>query len=473
MFKRLIILLLIPLFHFGQMNKVLEDWKKDMDLASAGLGFCVLDAKTKAVVLEQNSQLALVPASTLKVLTTYAALSKLGQHYRFETRLFYTGTLDAATGVLDGDLLILGGGDPSLQSEVYNKDNTLVTDKWAKLIKEKGIKEIKGKVIGDASYFDRNVPGEWIWADISNYYGATPNGLSFMDNKFKIVFQTGVKDSEAKLISYSPKYSSKNIELSSNVLADGTSDQAIVYGDPQAFSKQVSGTLPPNKKHYEIEAALPDPALLCAESLCKSLASLGVKCKVEQAVSRYTYVETGENRQFLFSHFSPDLDNLVIQTNLKSNNLFCESLLRALGKGDAKKGLEAVTEYWSQRGLDLSSLNMKDGSGLARANTCSSALLANALVKIHNDTENYKLFLSSFPIAGKSGSMSNIGKGKWIENNLRAKTGYMERVRAYTGYVKTKSGKDLCFAILVNNYTCSPSAMKEKIERFFLALENY
>ena len=130
-------------------------------------------------------------------------------------------------------------------------------------------------------------------------------------------------------------------------------------------------------------------------------------------------------------------------------------------------------EYWGQRGLELSSLNMKDGSGLARANTCSSALLANALAKIHNDTENYKIFLSSLPIAGKSGSMSNIGKGKWIENNLRAKTGYMERVRAYTGYVKTKSGKDLCFAILVNNYTCSPAAMKEKIERFFLALESF
>ena len=130
-------------------------------------------------------------------------------------------------------------------------------------------------------------------------------------------------------------------------------------------------------------------------------------------------------------------------------------------------------DCWSQRGLDLTSLNMKDGSGLARANSCSSALLANALAKIYGDGEFYKLFLSSLPVAGKSGSMSNIGKGKWIENNLRAKTGYMERVRAYTGYVKTKSGKDLCFAILVNNYTCSPSAMKEKIERFFLALETF
>jgi len=471
--KTILILILLPLLAFGQMNKVLEDWKKDMDLAGAGLSFCVLDAKTKTLVLEHNPQLALVPASTLKVLTTYAALSKLGQHFRFETRLFYTGTLDAATGVLDGDILILGGGDPSLQSELYAKDNTLVTDKWAKLIKEKGIKSIKGKVIGDASYFDRTIPGEWIWADIGNYYGAIPNGLSFMDNKFKIVFQTGPKDTEAKLVTYSPKYSTKTIDINSEVLADGSSDQAVVYGDPHAYNKQVLGTLPPNKKQYEIEAALPDPALLCAESLCKSLASFGVQCKVEQAISRYKYIETGENRQFLFSHFSPDLDNLVIQTNLKSNNLFCESILRAMGKGDVKKGIEAVMDCWSQRGLDLTSLNMKDGSGLARANSCSSALLANALAKIYGDGEFYKLFLSSLPVAGKSGSMSNIGKGKWIENNLRAKTGYMERVRAYTGYVKTKSGKDLCFAILVNNYTCSPSAMKEKIERFFLALETF
>jgi len=200
MIKTPVILAIFPLFLFGQMNKVLEDWKKDLDLASAGIGFCVLDAKTKSLVLEQNSQMALVPASTLKVLTTYAALSKLGQNFRFETRLFYTGTFDASSGILDGDILILGDGDPSLQSELYNNNNTLITDKWAKLIKEKGIKEIKGKVIGDASYLDCSIPDEWIWADISNYYGAIPNGLSFMDNKFKIVFQTGIKDSEAKLI---------------------------------------------------------------------------------------------------------------------------------------------------------------------------------------------------------------------------------------------------------------------------------
>jgi D-alanyl-D-alanine carboxypeptidase/D-alanyl-D-alanine-endopeptidase (penicillin-binding protein 4) len=467
------ILLLLPLLFSAQADRVLAEWKQDKTLRAASIGFSVLDLKTKLPVAEHNANLALVPASTLKVLTTYAALSKLGSRFRFETRLFYTGTLDEQNGVLDGDILILGGGDPSLQSEYFSKDNLLVTDKWAKLIKEKGIKEIKGNVIADASFFDRTIPGEWIWADIANYYGAIPSGVSFMDNKFKIVFQTGEINTEAKLLSYNPKYNNKTIEFKSEVVASGTSDQAVVYGDPTSFTKHIVGQLPPNKKQFEIEAALPDPALLCAESLCRSLNSFGVLCSMEKAMSRYHYVETGEPRQFLFSHFSPELDHLIIHTNLKSDNMFCESILRILGKGDFKKGIDFVLDYWKQRGLDVSGVVMKDGSGLSRANVCSSALMAQALAKIYGDTEMHKLFLPSLPVAGKSGSMTSIGKGKYIENRLQAKTGYMERVRAYCGYVKTKSGRDLAFSIMINNYTCSASDMRLKIEKFLLSLVEY
>lgn len=462
-----------PLLLLSQVDKVLEVWKQDMDLAGAGIGFMVLDAKTGSVLAEHQPKLSLVPASTLKVLTTYAALGKLGLNYRFETRLFYTGTFDSITGVLDGDLIILGHGDPSLQSEFFSKDNQLVTDKWAKSIKERGIREIKGKVIGDASYFERSIPDEWIWGDISNYYGAAACGLSFADNKFRIDFQTGPEHSEARLLGFKQPYATQHLTIQTQVIAEGTSDKAVVYGDPYGYSRLVKGTLPPNKKSFSIEASLPDPALLCAEQLCRSLKAFGISCKTEQAESRYEYSESGDTRQFLFSHFSPPLEALVAITNQRSNNHYCESILRALGKGDPLKGLAEVADYWKKRTIDLSSLNMKDGCGLARANTCSAEILAKALYRIHNDFDFYKAFNASLPVAGKNGSMSNIGKGKWIENNLRAKTGYMDRVRSYAGYVKSKSGRELCFAILVNQYNCSASAMKEKIEKFFLALETY
>lgn len=472
MLRWFILLCFFPVLAKAQIVSIVDEWKKDKDMAGASIGFCVLETKTGSVVSEYNAHTALVPASTLKILTTYAALSALGPHYRYETKLYYSGSFDATTGIIDGDLIILGCGDPTLQSEHFSKDNMLVTDKWAKQLKEKGVKEIKGKIIGDASYQEKNIPDTWIWSDISNYYGAVPNGLTFSDNKFTITFSTKELNTEATLLGYSPAYLTRTLTIKADVTAKGTEDKAIVYGDPFSFDKEVKGTLPINKKTYSIEAALPDPALLCAETFYKSLSSFGIKCDSKNVISNYTYHETGDTRTFLFSHFSPHLENIVTQTNLKSNNLFCESLLRTLGKGDQNKGLEFVKNYWETRGMPVDELYMVDGSGLSRSNTITAALLAASLCKIYGDGEIYKAFNASLPIAGKSGSMSNIGKGKFIENNLRAKTGYMERVRAYSGYVKTKSGKELAFAIIVNNYNCSAKEVKLKIEKYLVALES-
>ena len=113
---------------------------------------------------------------------------------------------------------------------------------------------------------------------------------------------------------------------------------------------------------------------------------------------------------------------------------------------------------------------MKDGSGLSRINTMTPNLQANLLQKIVKDSLIYRVFSSSLPIAGKQGSISNIGKGKFIENNMRAKTGYITRVRAYCGYVTTRSGKALSFSVIINNYTCSPKEAKVKMESFLNAL---
>jgi D-alanyl-D-alanine carboxypeptidase/D-alanyl-D-alanine-endopeptidase (penicillin-binding protein 4) len=133
-------------------------------------------------------------------------------------------------------------------------------------------------------------------------------------------------------------------------------------------------------------------------------------------------------------------------------------------------GIDIVSNYWQKKGLDVSELFMVDGSGLSRANTVTTNFQASLLSKIHNDSILFKTFNNSLPVAGKSGSMSNIGKGKLIENNMRAKTGYINRARGYCGYVRSKSGKDLAFSVLFNNYNCSAKEAKVKIEKFLIEL---
>ncbi|MDO9001634.1 MAG: D-alanyl-D-alanine carboxypeptidase/D-alanyl-D-alanine-endopeptidase [Bacteroidota bacterium] len=460
----------MPFSFKAQIPTLVESWKTDKDLKSATLSFCVIDAQSGEIVSELNSHQFVIPASTQKVITTGAILGTLGPNYKYSTKLFYTGSLNKETGILSGDLIIYGSGDPTLQSEYFTKDTNQITDKWAQILKEKGIKEIKGKIIGDASYFERIIPGNWIWADINNYFGAAPCGLSYNDNKFKILYNSKENGTKAIVSKTIPAYCNTTICINSNVISKGTEDEAFVYGDPYSYTKEVSGKIPPNKTNFEVEATLPDPALLCAEKLFTSLSKIGIKCNQHLIESNYKRSDSVISKQLLYTHYSPSLDKIIYHTNLKSNNLYCETLLRTLGKGSMSSGINAVESYWQKKGLDVSELFMVDGSGLSRANTVTTSFQSNLLTTVFNDSALYKIFNSSLPVAGKSGSMSNIGKGKLIENNMRAKTGYINRARGYCGYVKSKSGKDLAFSVLFNNYNCSAKEAKNKIEKFLIAV---
>jgi D-alanyl-D-alanine carboxypeptidase/D-alanyl-D-alanine-endopeptidase (penicillin-binding protein 4) len=474
---RILFLLLIPFLSFSQtvtIEQVVETWKADKVLANSTFAFCVLDAETGLMLKEHNQHISVIPASTLKVITTGAALGTLGKFYRYDTRIYFTGTFDKETGVLNGDIIIRGAGDPTLNSELFSnkKDTTDITYKWAEVLAKKGLKEVKGKIIGDASCYEQHIPANWIWGDISNYFGVAPCGLSFNDNLYSIIFQSKEAGSKATILDVKPKYKSITLEHDDDVKAAGKEDDAYVTGDPFGNKKRVKGTIPPNKKELEVRAALPDPALLCAEFLETSLNALGIKTLSLCAKSNYDNENPDVKREKLLmhSHYSPALEKIVFYTNLTSNNLFCETLLKTMGKGSNYTGIEKAKEFWKGKGLDVSELYMVDGNGLSRANTVTTSFEANLLYKMYHDSVLFKPFYNSLPQAGISGSMRNIGKGTFIEKNMKAKTGYISRARGYCGYVKTKAGKDLCFSVLFNNYNCNPSEMKAKIETFLIAL---
>ena len=153
----------------------------DPDLIHGVWGICVLDVKKDSVMADYNSGTGLVPASSLKVVTTAAALSLLGENYRYETRIQYDGILDSINGILYGNLYIRGSGDPSLGSKYFikEKDTVQLSHKWAGLLVAKGIRKIEGAVIADPTIFDpHDVPDTWIWGDMGNYYGAGAGGLA-------------------------------------------------------------------------------------------------------------------------------------------------------------------------------------------------------------------------------------------------------------------------------------------------------
>jgi len=466
-------------FHISFSQNIgdfITEVKKGTELQNASIGLCVLDAKTGNVLCEHNSQTSLTPASTMKIVTTASALQLLGKDFRYETQLQYSGTFDKASGVIDGDLIIKGSGDPSLNSEYFRKseDTLFVANKWAGVLKEKGVKKITGKIVLDVSCFDEDVPGTWVWGDLGNYFGAAPNGISYNDNKFYIVFKPCAKTGDSVCVNKTVPCID-GLCFQNSVKAGGHEDNAIVYRAPFSNNVTIHGTLPVSTKSQSIEASLPDPALLLAKHLVAALTAQGIEIKSAEpfkitAHNKKTYSAA---RAHLYTYRSPTLEKIIYFTTLHSNNMYAESIFKTMalkkgGWGSTYQGMTTVSNHLKSKGFDPNGLFINDGSGLSRSNAVTSEHLAKILFMMHSDSLTRAPFFNSLPVAGVSGSLRSLGKGTALENNLRAKSGYITRVRSYAGYMKTKSGKDVCVSLIINNFNGSPTETKKKMEEIFL-----
>jgi serine-type D-Ala-D-Ala carboxypeptidase/endopeptidase (penicillin-binding protein 4) len=475
--------------------------QQDSDLVHASWSISVLDITSDSVILEYNSHLTLIPASTYKIITTASALALLGWDFKYETSLEYDGVLDSSGTILHGNLYIKGSGDPTLASETFKKksDTISLTDQWAKIIFARGIRKIDGAVIGDGLAFEDEMPhSTWIWGDIGNYYGSGTCGLNFMDNKFTLYFKSGPSNGDStaimKIFPVIP-----GMRVLNQTFTKGYSDNAYIYGVPYSMERYVKGTIPCNKTNHAVAGSQPDPPLFCAQSLDGSLKKLGITiAKKPRALRSFLPVAEELNssltdsmphraapalpktnnekiRKVMYVQISHTLDKIVSETNIQSNNLFAESLLKTIAWkktqwGDSQTGTEIVANFWKSKGINLSGASLTDGCGLSRFDAVSTKQLSEILRVITLDSILFNKFYTSLPIAGKSGSLGALCKGTVAENNLHAKSGYMTRVRSYAGYVTTKSHKLLAFAIIVNNYDCSPIEMKKKLEKVMISI---
>lgn len=459
------------------IESIMDSYKKDKDLQHASYSFCIMEAQSGKIIKELNSELSLVPASTMKIVTTSAALGILGKEYTYKTKFYNSFFIDTIKQKTLSILYVKGSGDPSLNSAYFNNNDSSFINYIVQKLKIGGLKKVTGNVVVDNTCFDNKIPDTWIWSDIGNYFGAGANGLSYRDNKFSVYLNSSAQNLDVELADVKPIFYKNLLKINTFVKSSGTEDDAFVYGDPYSYTpRKITGTIPPNKHNYEIEAEAPLPHLYFASELSQALQ----KNNLQDPFHYFNDIDHKEdvisNDKLIYTHVSPSLEKIVYYTNIKSNNHYAESLLKTLGavksggKGTTNNGVLAVENYWKERGIDVSGLHMVDGSGLSRANTITTKIQATILSKIYRDSLMYPAFNASLPVAGKNGSMSSLCKGTFAEGNMRAKTGYINRARGYCGYVKTKTGKELAFSILFNNYNCSAKEMKLKIEKLLIAL---
>ena len=462
------------------IEDVLSNLKGDKSLTHASWSVAALNTETGKLFTHYDHQRSLIPASTMKLFTTSTALEILGSEFKFETQLKYSGYIDS-NGVLQGNLYIIGSGDPTFGSWRFGKSYEMETifNEWLTKIKNNGIKKINGSVISDACIFEeRVVPPTWLWGDIGNYYGSGVCGINCHENLYNIYFKPGnIIGDTAQVIRTEPAIPGMKFVNYVTTYKRGSGDNVYIYGGPYRQQRILRGTVPIGPAEFKVKGSMPDPPLFCALSLKKFLETKGIIITKHANTARELKIK-GQYKKVgtktLAKHFSPKLKDIVKKTNIKSINIFAESLFKTIGlnikgEGSYEKAKEAMEEFWENKGVDLSGFDMNDGSGLSRSNCVTTYQLVNMLLKA-KEFSTFEHFYTSLPLAGESGSIRNLFNGHFAQNNLRAKSGYMSGVRSYAGYVTNKEGHLVAFATIVNNYESTPYQMKRKLEKLMMAI---
>ncbi len=402
---------------FTRVAAVLIEGRENSALAGAAIGFCLIDGKG-VVVMDEKAKTAFIPASSLKTVTTATALEVLGADFRFITEL--KATVAMKNGVIDGDVVIVGGGDPMLSEADLQR--------WAEELRKRGLRRITGRVRGDGGFFRGSIYGDfWNWGDIGNGYGSGVSGLNLGHNRFTAQFDAGKAVGEpARFIGAFPEL--PGVAWRNEVLTGetGSGDGVVIHGGERATVMHLRGTVPLGAKSFKVTGAVPDPVAFAA-SRFQNL--LKVECDGED-------LGRAPAGHLLLKHESPPLLEIITSIHASSDNHETECVFRMLGVKAGKAPAEVIREHWKARGLEFSGLRMEDGCGLARADFIRPLDLAR---------------LQFFAGSGPQGA---IYKASLLsEGGLKWKGGAMSGVRTYTGFVTGKSGEEFCFAFMVNHFT--------------------
>ncbi len=457
----------------SKLELELQKFVTDQTLKNAAVGFVVMDLENGKTVVSHNPNLALVPASTLKLITTASALQILGPNFCYETVLGHTGEVNSE-GVLNGSLVIKGSGDPSFGSTEVRGAPSLedIFDRWLKTLNSKGIKRITGQVIADESVFDYElIPRQWIWEDMGNYFGAGTSGLTVNENMYTVFFGPGSTiGSPARVVSTTPEVPQMTYVNLVTTGSRNSGDQVYIFGAPYQNQRTLTGTVPLGSNNFPVRGSIPDPPMFVAQAFHQFLNSKGIEVRQEPTNQRIRHQNgkaAPEISQVISRHVSPSMVNITHRTNLRSVNTLSENLLKTIGvkekgEGSFAKGAEAIKEFWAQKGLDTDGMFLFDGSGLAPANRLTVNQLAQVIISaLNHQTGN--VYSEGIPIAGKTGTLANLFKGTKSEGVLRAKSGFMGNVRAYAGFTTNATERKLVFALIVNNFSGTSAEIRDKM----------
>jgi len=426
---------------------------------SANWGIQVLDPEDNKVLLEINPDKPFLPASVLKVVTTAAAVEKLGPGFKYRTGVYTNGILDE-NGALSGDVILVGRGDPNLMDAYGDLQQAPALPGLAVKLRSLGIREIKGDIIGDDSYFDS---ADKIWTAVEKY-GSPVTALSINNNTLQVTVRP-TKYKQRVAVSIEPSVSYFRIR---NLATTGSSKakQTLAISLQQASNTiTVSGILPASKT-FTKTVILHKPAETTASIFKDEIKRQGIEVrgKVSAVHAGDVLPDTRKQWTLLAEHQSLPLIRTLEIINKRSQNLHAEMLLRTLGaelrgSGTNEAGLDAVKSFLVEAGIDSEKIRLDDGCGLSRENFLTPRF-QTSLLEFLLKQSYFNLFYNTLAVSGIDGTLRNRLSAGEVKGSIHAKTGTLTGVTTLSGYITTQSGKNLVFSIFANQVTATAPVKK-------------
>ncbi|MFP4529415.1 MAG: D-alanyl-D-alanine carboxypeptidase/D-alanyl-D-alanine-endopeptidase [Candidatus Kapaibacterium sp.] len=453
--------------HKLQQESLLRELKTDIDnlldnndFSNAVVGIAVQSLESGEYLYRLNDKKNFLPASTLKVMTTAAALDYLGPEYRYLTELYLDGRLEKS-GEFFGNVIIRGTGDPTLKRE-FNEKPLAVLQSWAEKLDSLGVRSIRGNIIGDDNFFDQVYYGPgWAWDDIPFSYSAQVNALSIWGNRVDINVMQGDSAGEPAYIDIIPN--NDYIRVINNVRTappDGLTEIHYLR-DWGANLIELFGTIKFDTSGIESEllsVTIDNPTLYFLNLFRHTLARKNIRFRgalidVDDLNERIVYTPDMKVAEYR----SPPLSEIIKIINKKSDNLAADMLLKTLGRessgiGSFDRGVNLVLKYAAKMGISPENINVVDGSGLSRLNLFSPRYQVALLASIYRSSYR-EIFMNSLASPGEEGTLESRMLRSLAENNVVAKTGSLNGVSTLCGYITTRDRETLAFSIMIMNFT--------------------
>ena len=461
----------------AMLRHVIDSLASAPEFRNAHWGILVVDPERGDTLYSRNAGKLFMPASNMKIITSSVALAQLGADFSYRTTFLARGPI--RDGVLAGDLLVAGRGDPTISDHMWG-DAMQPMHEMADSLAAHGVRRVAGSVVAVGNAFPGPVLGfGWSWSDLEDAYSAGVDELLFNEGFSEIRVRGGQTPGESASVETRPARTFPRLRANVTTIAsppcpafaDSTPPCATGMERPRRRNTLevrkdtlhggviVSGTIVAGDS-ATLEITHTDPDLAYLSALTEALRDRGIMVDSSPHVETDTVAVEGDT---LYVAVSKPLREILPALMKPSQNQIAEALLRTLGLeragvGTADSGQKVVERQLETWGAPPDGSVIRDGSGLSRYDYLSPETIVRVLDAMRRSPDA-ALFYDALPIAGVDGTIRTRMRGTPAENNVHAKTGSVSNARSLSGFVRTADGRTLIFSMLANNWTVFPTTV--------------